>query len=459
MQRLLVVLLAALDAAIAAAVGLTVLLAPLTLLWTLALGGDADWGALWPAAGTLWQFGHGVALDITIPQEAAAAVGIPQDAAQFALSLTPLAFAVLTLFSAARSGARAARSGSWVSGVLGGTITFALIATLVASTARTGIAEASFVLGILLPAVIYLVGAKAGAVQYAWREGDEGPIDRLHDVVDSWGDFSAVPGEIVRGAAIVLTLLTGIGALGVAAMVLFRGAEVVALFERAHVDALGATVITLAQLAYLPTVVVWSLSWISGAGFALGTGTAVSPVGTELGVVPGIPILGLIPDGGSVWMLVVILLPIAAGAVAGWMIRSRLVWEDTARDWRPRAAIAVGVPLVVAAAVGVVAVAASGSIGPGRLVEVGPDPWMLALVLGAEVLIGAAILLLSPRHRDEVAEERTDRWTALMGTTPLAADHAIEQARPDPDPGADPEGETVPIDERGLLGRSTDNEA
>ena len=44
----------------------------------------------------------------------------------------------------------------------------------------------------------------------------------------------------------------------------------------------------------------------------------------------------------------------------------------------------------------VAAVLASGSMGPGRLTEVGPSAPAFMLALGLEVLVGAAILLLSP---------------------------------------------------------------
>ena len=49
MHRLIVVILAAVDAAIAAAVGIAATLAPLTVLWVLGMDGTADWGTLWPA--------------------------------------------------------------------------------------------------------------------------------------------------------------------------------------------------------------------------------------------------------------------------------------------------------------------------------------------------------------------------------------------------------------------------
>jgi hypothetical protein len=178
-------------------------------------------------------------------------------------------------------------------------------------------------------------------------------------------------------------------------------------------------VITLGHLAYLPTLIVWAAAWIAGPGFAVGTGTAVSPAGTQLGVVPGIPVFGLLPENSSMWMLIVVLLPIAAGAFAGWAVRSRLAWEGTPLALAPRAIIALGIGVLTAAVAAIAATLASGSIGPGRLADAGPAVLPFSLVLGAEVLLGAAILLLSPRHRDEVAEERTDRWIAEMAASDL----------------------------------------
>lgn len=455
MQRLLVAILAAVDAAIAAAVGLAVLLAPLTLLWTVAFGADADWGGLWPVTGTLWQFGHGVPLEIVVPDAVVSAVGIAPDAANFTLSLTPLAFLLFTLLFAARSGIRAARSGAWLLGVVAGSVAFALIAAAVAVSARTDLALNSMWLAILLPPTVYLVGALSGAVSHAWREGDGGLIDRLHDRVDGWKEWGVVPGEVIRGTSVVVVALAGISGLAVALMVALRGGEVVALFETARVDATGAAVLTLGHLAYLPTLCVWAIAWVAGPGFAVGAGTAVSPAGTQLGVVPGLPVFGLLPENGSIWMLIVVLLPVGAGAFAGWIIRSRLAWQGVGHGAGPRAAIAAGTAALSAGVVAVAAVLASGSIGPGRLAEVGPHIGWTTLVIGAEVLVGAAIMLLAPRHRDELAEERTDRWVAEMGTSPTTDDGSAfswSDATTGAQAPAPDEGDTQPLDEHGFFG-------
>ncbi|GAA3930050.1 cell division protein PerM [Microbacterium soli] len=421
MQRVIVVLLAALDAAVAAAVGLVVVLAPFTLLWVLAFGVHADWGALWPVSGTLWQFGHGVPLEVRLPDDLLVGVGIAREAAEFAVSVPPLAILLFTVAFAARSGRRAAVAGFWASGVLAGAVVFTAISALVGLSAQSAVLRAPLWAAVLIPASAYLAGLLLGAVQHAWTEGDGGVVDRLHDVVDGWGDWAPVPAESLRGGTAAIAGLTGAAAVGFTVMTVLRGGEVIALFEAARVDALGATMLTLAHLAYLPTLLVWSASWLAGPGFALGTGTSASPAGTELGVVPGIPVLGLIPANASMWMLVIVLVPLACGALAGWIVRSRLVWERIGVGIWPRAAIAGGIAAVSAGAAALAAVLASGSIGPGRLSDAGPAPGPMALAVGIEVLIGCGILLLAPRHRDELAEEQSGRRRTAKagGTAPL----------------------------------------
>ena len=401
MQRLLIVLLAAVDAAVAAAVGLVALLAPLTVLWTLAFGVHAEWGALWPATSVLWQLGHAVPVDVSLPAEVLRDVGISPDAASFAISVPPLALLAFTVVFAARSGRRAARAGSWIAGVLGGTVVFAAIAAIVVLTGRLDLATTPWALGIAAPSLAYLAGLLAGAVATAWADGDGGVVDAVHERVDAWGDAAGIPGDVVRGAAVALTALLGAAGVAFAMAAFLRGGEAVALYESLRVDGLGTTVISLGQLAYVPTLLVWAAAWIGGPGFAVGVGTAVSPAGTQVGAVPGIPVLGLIPEVSSPWTLVVVLVPIAAGALAGWIVRSRAVSLGGDHRIGSRAATALGIAVLSGAGAALLAALSSGSLGPARLAQAGPAPGPFALAVGVEVLVGAAIMLLAPRRRSE----------------------------------------------------------
>ena len=400
MHRLLVALLSALDAAIAAAAALAAVLAPLTVLWVFGLT-RPDWGALWPASAAIWQLGNLAPLPLTLPDEFIVQTGIPVDAASFTVSLAPLAFASFTAIFATRSGARAAGAGAWITGVLTGAVAFAALAAVVALTARTAVVSPPLLQAVLFPALVYGLAALAGALVAAWRGGGLAP---LRDRVAAWrGDWPTVPGLIVRGTALALSALIGLGALALAVSLLGRAPQIIALYESAQVDALGATLVTLGQLAYLPTLVVWALAWVAGPGIVLGPGTAVSPAGTQVGVVPGIPLLGAMPESVSPWMLLVLLLPIGAGALAGWVLRSRLHSRlhsvPHSDAMLPRIVLTVAVAVLTGAGAALLAAVASGALGPGRLAHVGPEPGPVALAVGLEVLVGAGILLLSPVRR------------------------------------------------------------
>ncbi len=450
MHRLIVAFLAAFDAVIAAAVGVAVVLAPLTLLWIFGFGAPPAWDALWPAAVSVWQLGNLVPLHIRLPAEYLAVTGIAESEASFLLSLAPLAFAAFTAIFAARSGARASRADAWMTGVVVGTLVFGALTAGAALTARNGIAAVHLWQAVLYPVLVFAVPAVVGAVVTEWREGGSGLVARVRDRIEQsprgWGD---APGLIARGSGVVIAGLVGAGALVVAVAIVLGGGEVVALFQAGGVDLVGAVVLGVGQLTYLPTLVVWGIAFVAGPGFAVGVGTTVSPAGTQLGIVPGIPVLGILPESVSPWLLLLALLPVALGAFAGWIARSRLVTDaapavalsgtpdplDPARtsvleglladadvrevvevappEHEPiaaRLAIAAGIAIVSAGVVALFAWLASGSLGPGRLADVGPEPGPVALVVGLEVLVGAAILLLSPRRGERTAAA-ADGWT------------------------------------------------
>ncbi|WP_314507881.1 DUF6350 family protein [uncultured Microbacterium sp.] len=531
MHRLIVVILSAVDAAIAAAVGIAATLAPLTLLWVLGLGGTADWGALWPASATVWQFGHLVPLRVTLPGDYVAVAGIDPGAASFVLSLAPLAFAAFTAIFAARSGVRASQADAWSTGVITGSLVFAALTALIALSSGNDLAAVERWQAILLPALVFTVPLLLGAVVTEWREAGAGWVARVRDRIEAaprgWGE---VPGLIVRGTAVALTGSIGLGALAFAFSLLPRGGEVIALYEAAHVDVLGATVITLAQLAYLPTLVIWGMAFVAGPGFAVGADTAVSPAGTQLGVIPGVPVLGALPESSTPWLLLLALLPVALGALAGWIARSQLAavhttaahpsavptnavptgtvpittvpsaqptrWdaapdaarssalsallagaepspaspagqvaatdathadarsEDSGEHLGPRAVIALGIATLAGAGAGALSVLASGSMGPGRLGEVGPHAGAVALAVGVEILVGAAIVLLSPGRRPKPV--RADAESAAVdgpedeAVPDAVVAVAVPRAEPrDPEPQPAPQPAASPAPRRG----------
>lgn len=414
MNRLLVTLLAAFDAVIAAAVGVAAALAPLTVLWALGFGGTADWGALWSTSVRLWQFGHLVPVQVTLPQAYTVDTGIGSDAVGFTLSLAPLAFACFTALFAARSGVRAAGAGAWPTGWASGTVVFTVIAVVLQATASSPLATVESWQAVLLPAVVYAVPALLGAIVRAWRDGDDGLVDSVFVRLDRTA-WAATLSAAARATAIAVVGFVGVGAFLFGLALLLRAGDVVALYQAANVDALGATVFTLGQLAYLPTFVVWAGSVAAGPGFTLGAGSTVAASGTQLGVVPGIPVLGAVPPESTSAVLLFGLLFVAVGFIAGLAARARLraaAATDAVEPVSPRLYALGGTMLLSAAVVALLAVVASGAFGPDRLTEIGPAAGPLALAYAGEIGVGAAIALFGPaslRRRSDALPDPSSR--------------------------------------------------
>ncbi|MGZ0711564.1 cell division protein PerM (plasmid) [Coraliomargarita sp. W4R53] len=410
MNRLIVLLLAAVDATIAVAVGVAAILAPLTVMWVFALPG-ADWSALWTTAGTIWQFSMLAPLAIDLPAEYVAALALDSEAASFVLSLAPLALAAFMTLFGARSGVRASKAEAWITGVTSGTLVVTALAAVIALTARNDVASVSLWQVVLFPALLFGLSAVAGAVITEWREAGTGVIAALRERCARAGDeWALAPALVVRGSSVVVAGMLGAGAVLTAVAFVLRSGEIVALYQSSNVDGLGAALLTLAQLAYLPSLIVWALAFIAGPGIALGAGSVVAPAGTTSGIVPGIPLFGALPEATSPWLLLLALVPVALGVFAGWIARSELARAHTARPsamrftggadekMGPRLAIAAGITAVSAASCALLAALAAGSIGPGRLAQLGPESGPVALAVGLEVALGVSILLLSPRR-------------------------------------------------------------
>jgi small-conductance mechanosensitive channel len=198
----------------------------------------------------------------------------------------------------------------------------------------------------------------------------------------------------------MVALLLLIASLVTAAAILFSFARIITLYESLHTEWLGGAAVTLAQLLLVPTIVLWTASWLVGPGFAIGTGSLVSPLGTTLGPVPAIPLLGALPTGQSSFGFLGLLAPLVAaflvGVVLGPGIRRRT-------DGTLLVVTVVGMGLVGGLILGVLMGFVSGSAGPGRLADVGPDAFAVggwaAVQFAIAGTIGALASSRLPRGR------------------------------------------------------------
>ena len=454
MNRPVTALFSALEALLVVAIGVGIPLVVLTSLWAFQYGLQIDWIVFWRAAVDSWLVGHGADLTLQLSTDAAAATGVAGADAPIVLSIAAFGFALLTVLMGVRAGRSAGETPHRVTGVLVTIGTFAVLALAVSASAQHELARPSLWQGTLLPSLVYALPVVVMAEVTRRRRG-EAP-DPVSGAV-----FSAVtrlPG-LVRGVAaaalrlgtVTAAAVLAVSSLVVALLIITSYAEVITLYEGAHGGFLGGLALTVAQLALLPDVLVWAASWLVGPGFAIGTGSSISPLGTVVGPMPAVPLLGALPTADLSFGFVGLLVPVVAAYVCTTLLRpsiQRVLAGHGADDLLRRIVVAVAGGVVGGAVLGLLAGAASGSAGPGRLTEVGPDPLLVGGFAALEFDVAGvlAMVVTAPRFvgdrlgRGDVGA-RDERPTPTTGasteapTTP-AVTSADAPARPD---GADTE--------------------
>lgn len=225
--------------------------------------------------------------------------------------------------------------------------------------------------------VVSAVGGAVGAGRAAGRRfGTAGP--------DWWR-------RGVRGACAGVLGLVVVGALALATAVVLGEARIGALEDALQLDGAGIFVWSVVVLAYLPNLLGWALAWLLGAGFTVGSGSVVSLSGTQLGMLPSIPVFGALPGVGAAdpWLLAWLVTGVAAGALAGVV---------AVRRGHPGAlgAIAGGAAAGLLLAIAYLgwAAASRGGLGSLRLVDLGPRLLESVLIAGPLLLLSAVLAAL-----------------------------------------------------------------
>jgi hypothetical protein len=399
MNRPLTALFAALEALLVVGIGVGISLVPLTILWAVQYGLQIDWVVFWRASVDIWLLGNGGDLYITLDQVTATGLGFPGAHAPFLLSIAPLGFALLTALFGVRAGRRIGETPHPIVGTVAALGVFAALALGLTLSALYPLVRPSIWQGVLLPTVCFALGVALGLGRV--REAAESSATRMSAMLRRLPAHLLEVARLgLRGGAAAAAGVIAVAAVAVALLMLTHYADLIALYESAHAGVLGGISLTIAQIAFLPNLVVWAASWLVGPGFAIGTGSAVSPLGTSLGPLPAIPILGGLPTGDLAFGFLGLMVPVLVGFFAGLVIRPRVLGEIGAAP-RGRWLLLAGVGVGIAGGVvlGLLAWASAGAAGPGRLVDVGPSPWLVGLFAALEIGIAAIVGLFAGASR------------------------------------------------------------
>jgi hypothetical protein len=410
MNRPVTALLAALDALIVVAIGVGTPLVLLTLLWAIQFELALDWLGFWRAAGDLWLLGNGADLSLAVDPALALQLGLTGAEVPFVATLAPLGLALVTVLLGVRSGRRLGETPYPVTGGLAGTLAFAGLAVLVALGATAEGAAPSLPQSAVLPALIYATGLAIGYASNGRRiaPAELGPASRLRalwrertEPIDA-RDLGLV-GVAFRTGTAAAAAVIGVSAVAVALTLVLNFSPIVALYESLQAGVLGGVTLTVAQLALLPNLIVWAASWFVGPGFALGAGSAVSPLGTQLGLVPALPVLGALPQGTPALGFVGLLVPIAAGFLAAAVLRPALTQRVRGRAGGALRTVGTAVlgGVVGASILALLALWSQGAAGPGRLAEVGPDAGWVWLCAFGELTVAMLLGFVAGAARRE----------------------------------------------------------
>lgn len=297
------------------------------------------------------------------------------------VSLLPLLVPVLLGVLGARAGTWAvAHSAPSTSGWLrttaaagAGAGTYAAVVGLVgwlvgldARGAGSGVeVDALRALGLALPGALLVLGAGIARASGTWAQF----------VARSPLGFRAIG----RGCAAAVVTLLAASALVLLTTLAVHADRVLAVGAELAPGPAGGVGLAVVCAATVPNAVLWTLSYVVGPGFAVGTGTVVAPGGVVVGALPAYPLVGALPQPGQPpgWVAALTALPVLAGVVGGLVC---------ARVPVPGGLLRLGLRGIAAGASAGLALAglmwlSGGAVGPGRMGDTGPVPATAVVVL------------------------------------------------------------------------------
>ncbi len=192
-------------------------------------------------------------------------------------------------------------------------------------------------------------------------------------------------GQAILYSTRILSLLLGISSIVFGVLIFINLSTVKSLTVVLEPGIVGGLLLLLLNILYLPNAVIATLSYFTGAGFAIGTGSIISPLSYHLNSIPAFPLLGALPSSTSRFALFGILVIVLSGALlVSWTmsLSSRILIQSLC------------ISVVFTA---LIAYAGSGALITEAMSAMGVSPWKFTLALSGELIIGALLALYIPR--------------------------------------------------------------
>jgi len=309
---------------------------------------------------------------------------VPLDIGAVSLGLVPLGLLILPgllTYAGGRQVARMVRPQN-LSDVTRAVIPFALVygllTAIVAGVVRGDVVQPAPRTAFVAATLIAAIGGGLGLLRASGllREAIEVIPGPARDV-----GASAVAGmaTVVMVGAVLTTIALAIGFPDAAEM-----------YRALDAGWAGVPVLVLLTMAFVPNLVLWTVSFTTGLGFPLGTDGVVSPQSVDYGALPVFPPLAALPPQGEpgAWAYVALAAPLLGGYAVAAVLHRRQ-GHAAAEHLAVRAALggALG-----GLGLGVLCWLSAGSVGNQALTSLGPVGWRVGLVAGLEMALVAAVV-------------------------------------------------------------------
>lgn len=404
--------------------------------------GSQDFQGVLQLSGNIWLLVHGVPLHLNIPHQGSIA------AISGTMAYIPLGLTLVPLFLTFLSGrklARASYEGQFWVPLLSGLVAYAVVSGGLSYFSSNDIASTSTISAALIPCWVAALGVISGGL-YESRSLSGMIGVNAADNVRKYSQYSRWTGSYIwtlfRASFIApLGLLAG-GALLAGLSIFYHWNDVLDIYQRLHAGAVGDTAITFLQLGILPNLVVYSMSYSTGAGFALGQGSAINWDGAQVGSLPLLPLLGSTPTATAPWSYFTVAVPVLAGLLAGWWFFRE--GEDHLDEWlslkirfRPiswvlsHLALALLMGVISGVWVGLLGWASHGSLGLGKFTDIGAQPvhfgLLAALWFALGIFFGALFGRLIERDAKVALTRESDDVLLSKNTDEDDADSASDK--------------------------------
>lgn len=192
---------------------------------------------------------------------------------------------------------------------------------------------------------------------------------------------------VIRASIVAIAMLVAFAAIVLLAATAGSFGEITTVFRALEPTISDAIVLTIVSIAYLPVLLAWSLAYLLGAGITLGPDVLVSPFVPTIPDVPlpAFPPLAALPESAGPVSWAFPVLVVLAGGFAGLFI-SRFAAREQPLI---RLSLAVSAAALAAGWIYLALLIGRGSLGDGRLADIGPDAGLGALLGGVGLLVGA----------------------------------------------------------------------